>query len=992
MKRLSLLAFAALLLCTELSAAMRTQTDAAQLAAQWLNRHNAGIRRAPMAENDMQLILAQPSDNGQTALYVFNGSAGGFAVVSADDNATDILCYSPDGKLDMQDMPPAMRWWLKGLANDVATAAAEPKQAVSARRAPAEEVTPIEPLLGDINWSQDAPFNKLCPIDAYNNTQSVTGCVATAAAQIMRYWKYPHKGIGEKTYTWYNYDRSTEYDPYKGTYAEYFKTEDLYADFQNTIYDWDNMPAVYKKGKYTTAQADAVATLMYHCGIACDMYYACNEVGGSGALVEDMANGMRDYFGYKYTSVLSVFSNAALTPSDFVAAFNSDLEAGRPVILSGEDPDPNAGGHAFVCEGRDANGNFYINWGWGGHGNCYTAITALRPESDQMPFSFTQNLEACVGLEPACNTVNTTDIRTVCANEFPFSWNEIEINTGDDGKKAWLKTTKGCDSIVTLQLNVLPTYSTTDGATVCESELPYIWQGITFNKAETKTKTLKTINGCDSVVSFTLTVNPTYNITDGATICDNELPYMWKGELFTDAGSKTKTLKTIAGCDSVVTFTLTVRPPQYTTDGATVCESELPYTWEGEIFTKAGTKTKRRQSAITGCDSIVTFTLTVNPTYDITDGATICDNELPYIWEEETFTEAGSKTKTLKTINGCDSVVTFTLYVMPTYNINDGATICASELPYIWQDVTFNKAGTETKTLKTINGCDSVVTFTLNVLPEYNTTDGTTVYDYELPYIWADITFTEAGSKVHTFTSILGCDSTVTFTLTVIPTATLTAEANDDDYGTLTGYGRYTINETATLTAIANSGYKFVRWSDGSKTNPYIFTITEDTYLRAIFAENSAPDANITTQTESDKVVFTWTAVKGANTYTLVIYLDDLYTQIFCTLVFDNEGRLLSQTSGKQQAPAASAIAEDDILRYEADFLASATTYYYKVQTQNASGRLLDTEYGTFVTEETSTAIPSVSGKQGAIKLMINGRLYIMRNGIIYDISGQRTK
>ncbi|MBQ4507677.1 MAG: C10 family peptidase [Paludibacteraceae bacterium] len=938
MKRVSLLALTVLFSCMYARATMRTQTDAAQIAAQWLNSQSSNSRRAPMAEADMQLVFSLPLDNGETAIYVFNGSNGGFAVVAGDDKATDILCYSAEGSLDEQNMPAAMRWWLGLMAEEVSAIAAAP-QTTTARRAAATETTVIEPLLGDILWTQSEPFNNLCPIDNFNNTRSVTGCVATAAAQIMRYWKHPHQGTGKKTYTWYNYDRSTEYDPYKGTYAEYFKTEDLTADFGNTIYNWDDMPAVYKKGKYTETQANAVATLMYHCGIACDMYYGCNETGGSGALVGDMANGMRDYFGYKFSRVLSAFENTSLTFSDFANAFNTDLEAGRPIIISGEDPV--GGGHAFVCDGRDKDGKFHINWGWAGHGNCYTAISALRPESDQMPYSFTQNIEACIGLEPACKTVRTTDIRTVCINELPFTWNDIEIrSTADNGKEAWLKTTKGCDSIVTLQLTVYPTYNTTDGATICENELPYTWEGETFTAAGSKTKTLKTINGCDSIVTFTLTVYTTYDLTDGATICENELPYTWEGETFNAAGTKTKTLKTI-----------------------------------------------------NGCDSIVTFTLTVYPTYDLTDGATICENELPYIWQEETFNAAGSKTKILKTITGCDSVVTFTLTVYPTYNTTDGDAICENELPYTWEGETFNAAGTKTKTLKTINGCDSVVTFTLTVNPTYNTTDGSTIYDYELPYKWEGVTFTAAGTETRTLTSSGLCDSTVTFTLTVIPTVTLTAEANNSGFGYIDGDGHYTSNETATLTATANSGYKFVRWSNGSKTNPYIFTITEDTYLRAIFAENSAPDANITTQTESDKVVFTWTAVKDANTYTLVIYLDDLYTQIFCTLVFDNEGRLLSQTSGKpKQAPAASAIAEDDILRYEADFLASATTYYYMVQTQNVSGRLLDTEYGTFVTEETSTAIPSVSGKQGAIKLMINGRLYIMRNSIIYDISGQRAK
>jgi len=325
-------------------------------------------------------------------------------------------------------------------------------------------------------------------------------------------------------------------------------------------------------------------------------------------------------------------------------------------------------------------------------------------------------------------------------------------------------------------------------------------------------------------------------------------------------------------------------------------------------------------------------------------------------------------------------------------NNTDGATICESGLPYIWEGITFSKAGTETKTLKTINGCDSVVTFTLNVLPEYNTTDGTTVYDYELPYIWEDITFTEAGSKDKTFTSMLGCDSTVTFTLTVIPTATLTAEANNSDFGTITGDGRYTINETVTLTATANSGYKFVRWSNGSTVNPYIFTITEDTYLRAIFSAEEEDGTNMTAQQEKEKIVFTWTAVTGAHTYTLTICLDELHTQVFCLLTFDEDGHLQSKDTAPKKVKAAEATLHGGILTYEADFLEPSTTYYYHVQTTNAAGQILDTEVGEFKTNATATSLHTASEAAQAVSFVKDGHLYILRGEKIYDVTGMEVR
>jgi hypothetical protein len=104
-----------------------------------------------------------------------------------------------------------------------------------------------------------------------------------------------------------------------------------------------------------------------------------------------------------------------------------------------------------------------------------------------------------------------------------------------------------------------PIYSVTDEATICANELPYGWNGIIFTEAGTKNVTLQTINGCDSIVTMTLNVNPTYNVTDKATICETHLPYTWNGVVFTEGGSKEVTLPTINGCDSVITMTLTVR-------------------------------------------------------------------------------------------------------------------------------------------------------------------------------------------------------------------------------------------------------------------------------------------------------------------------------------------------------------------------------------------------------------------------------------------------
>jgi hypothetical protein len=365
-----------------------------------------------------------------------------------------------------------------------------------------------------------------------------------------------------------------------------------------------------------------------------------------------------------------------------------------------------------------------------------------------------------------------TDAQTICENELPYPWNGVTFNAAGT-QNVTLTAANGCDSVVTMTLTVNPSYAVTDAQTICESQLPYPWNGVTFNAAGTQNVTLTAANGCDSVVTMTLTVNPTYAVTDAQTICESQLPYPWNGVTFNAAGTQNVTLTAANGCDSVVTMTLTVNPSYAVTDAQTICESQLPYPWNGVTFNAAGTQNVTLTAA-NGCDSVVTMTLTVNPTYAVTDAQTICASELPYTWNGVTFNAAGTQNVTLTAANGCDSVVTMTLTVNPTYAVTDAQTICESELPYAWNGVTFNAAGSQNVTLQTVNGCDSVVTMTLTVNPTYAVTDAQTICASELPYAWNGVTFNAAGTQNVTLQTVNGCDSVVTMTLTVNPTYNIT--------------------------------------------------------------------------------------------------------------------------------------------------------------------------------------------------------------------------
>ena len=193
--------------------------------------------------------------------------------------------------------------------------------------------------------------------------------------------------------------------------------------------------------------------------------------------------------------------------------------------------------------------------------------------------------------------------------------------------------------------------------------------------------------GCDSTATFNLTVNSTTTSTQSRTICSNELPYSWDGLIFEAAGSKTKTgLKNKFGCDSTATFNLAVNPTTSSTQSKTICSNQLPYSWDGLIFEAAGSKTKTGLKNKFGCDSTATFNLAVNPTTSSTQSKTICSNELPYSWDGLIFEAAGSKTKTgLKNQFGCDSTANFNLIVNanPVCEISGPFTQAAAPLPNI---------------------------------------------------------------------------------------------------------------------------------------------------------------------------------------------------------------------------------------------------------------------------------------------------------------------
>ena len=389
--------------------------------------------------------------------------------------------------------------------------------------------------------------------------------------------------------------------------------------------------------------------------------------------------------------------------------------------------------------------------------------------------TYTQNLQTINGcdsivtLNLTVNPLASTNLAAAICEGSVYSENGFNVNEAGTYTQT-LQTINGCDSIVTLNLTVNPLASTNLTAAICEGSV-YSENGFNVNEVGTYTQTLQTINGCDSIVTLNLTVNPLASTNLTAAICEGST-YAWNGSDISEAGTYTQTLQAVNGCDSTVTLTLMVNPVASTTLSATICEGSV-YTENGFNASEAGTYTQTLQT-INGCDSIVTLTLTVNPVANTNLTAAICEGS---IYTENGFnaSEAGTYTQNLQTVNGCDSIVTLNLTISNVVNNDITAAICEGSV-YTENGFNVSEAGTHTQTLQTINGCDSIVTLTLTVNPVENTNLSAAICEGSV-YTENGFNVSEAGTHTLNLQTINGCDSIVTLTLTVNPVANTTLSA-----------------------------------------------------------------------------------------------------------------------------------------------------------------------------------------------------------------------
>ena len=361
MKKLLLSAAALLAIAPAFARTLSPEEALARLSQDANGKHRTVALSSPR-------LVATGEYDGLTTYYIFSDNKSSM-ILSASDLAVPVIGYLDNAVTETTPMPSQLVWWLEKCGKAVKNAEDLYERRVSLN---GSALTPgnfagmtvkgknnghvrtasrsdISPLL-KTTWDQDAPYNNLCP------SGTVTGCVATAMAQVMKFHSYPDKGTGTVSVT------------YGG--------RKLSMDLDGTTLDWANMLDSYPSSTSgTAAQRTAVATLMKACGYSVDMSYGSAASGGSGAASNGLVPALVDNF--KYDVAADYLMHDFYTDEDWDNIVYSELAAGRPVLYGGSGT---GGGHQFVCDGyKVSTGTYHFNWGWSGAYDGYFALNALNP-------------------------------------------------------------------------------------------------------------------------------------------------------------------------------------------------------------------------------------------------------------------------------------------------------------------------------------------------------------------------------------------------------------------------------------------------------------------------------------------------------------------------------------------------------------------------------------------------------------------------------------
>lgn len=864
------------LACLSVMAGPVNSKTAGNVATNFWNAHrNSDVPAitSPMRQIDI------PFDG----MYVFAAPTTGFVIVAADDCVQPILAYSFDSPASTE-LNPEVRYWLSTYQEQIdylrrvdAVASEEVSgQWQKYSSAVAGEPMPLAmvPALMSTTWDQSPYYNKFCPYDSTEHARTVAGCVATAVAQVMKYWNHPAQGTGSHSYT----------TPY-GT---------LSANFGNTTYNWSLMPTALGSTS-TTAQDNAVATLMYHVGVAIEMDYGTDASGAqltnfgySYSSYPSAQDALSMFFGYDNNIQARYRNNTS--DSNWKNYIVTELNAMRPVLYAGFD---SGSGHCFVCDGcNTAETRFHFNWGWSGYYNGYYTLDNLAlgggGTGSTSSYTFNLNQQILTGVQPQGYVAPTmpSDTISYCGNSSyassvgtsggPMYWG-IMIPAEQLAGRNYLK----CVQLYVREAgaHTLKVYS---GGTTSPTTLIHT-QTTTFVAADTNswkevfldavcqidtTKNLWVVfyaNGLNhpaAACRYTYEPNSDWASTNGTSWShlqdlSSTLVYSWLLKAITSAippvappsvsisgpshatVGTTITFNADASTGATVTWSMPGATPSSASGASVTFTYSNPgtYTVTATATNSSGSHTASQTIAVVSSD---------DPSH--TDTVSYCGNNFS---SSAVGTGGGPMywgiALTPTQLAGCNYLKSVMLYVKEegsyTLNVYTGGTGSNPGTLAHTQTCIFNASDEETwkevvlnATLAIPTGQNLWITFETSGLQhpaavcsytgdpnsDWASTDGTTWS--HLPDLASTLNYSWLLKAV------------VLTENTVATTYTVTVVSDNAQMGTVTGGGTYAAGQTVTLTATANSGYHFVRWQDGNTSNPRTITVTGNATYTAYFA------------------------------------------------------------------------------------------------------------------------------------------------------------
>jgi len=402
-------------------------------------------------------------------------------------------------------------------------------------------------------------------------------------------------------------------------------------------------------------------------------------------------------------------------------------------------------------------------------------------------------IETTVNVNPTYDLAESASVCEGGSFTFPDGTTQGNITTQVVYTSS-LQTTEGCDSIIETTVNVNPTYDLAESVSVCEGESYTFPDGTTQSNITSQvvyTNNLQTTEGCDSIIETTVNVDPVYDLSESFTVCSGSSYTFPDGTVESNITSQVihvSALQTVAGCDSIIETTVDAGSSYTSSESASVC-SGSSYTFpDGTVETNITSQVVHVSSlvAVNQCDSIVTTTLDIDPTYDLSESVVVCEGEsytFPDGSTQSNITAQVVYTSNLQTTEGCDSIIETTVDVNPTYALAESVVVCEGE-SYTFPDGSTQSNITAqvvyTSNLQTTEGCDSIIETTVNVNPTYYFAESASVCEGE-SYTFPDGTTQSNITSQVVYTSNLqtteGCDSIIETTVNVAPSYDL-AESN----------------------------------------------------------------------------------------------------------------------------------------------------------------------------------------------------------------------